>query len=409
MFRISRDLFYSYINKGVYSIKFGFGDVKKVLLSFIRDVAECILYIKNHKRYDNQVLKDKNILFVSTYNNYQTLKFLKNKIPDTLLVSPGGYSGNLSDCLNIRSQLNNCMRFDKYFFILYLLMHPRYNIYSLDLILKFYGIEDIYYKILKNNKPNSIIISNDHHPSSRGAILAANKLKLPCIYIQHASVSQYFPPLRNSHALLYGEYSKKIYQQIALTNTKIILVGMHQFDDKMEMIKNKKCTYNIGIAYNGLDDINNVFDLYDQLVSSFPDYIFVLRPHPADKRKLLKECTISRASIETATEFLSQIDVLITNNSSIILEAAVMNVWPLQFDFGINKDDHYDYYGFINSGLSLEMKSFDDVPLAIKNIYKKRIFDVRKRAKIYNASIDSPYEFRVEDKIVEIIKKEILV
>ena len=409
MFQDDKELFHIYINKGLYSNKFGLNELKILIVFFLKDIIKSMIYFLTPiKKVELNFLRSKNVLFIGSKNNYQTLKFLKNKLPHTLFVSPGGYGATISNCFNIRPFINNFTEFKKYFFIFYLMFSSNYIISNIEKILKSYGLINIYISILKNNRPNSIVISNDHDPSSRGIIIAAKKLKIPCIYIQHASVSKYFPPLRFSHALLYGQYSKDVYEKIGETNTKVYQVGMHQFDYLKQIIENKYLTQRIGLAFNTIDDIDDVSDLYKELNNVFPNVEIIIRPHPRDKRKLSDNFNISSLNKEDATAFLSKVDILIAGNSSILLEAALMNVLPLQYYFGKHSEKFGDYYGFIKTGLAIEVYSPADVIEKIDNFYSTHELNIRQKAKVYDASVNSDFEFKVEEKIVEIIINDIL-
>jgi hypothetical protein len=55
------------------------------------------------------------------------------------------------------------------------------------------------------DRPRFLVVSNDHNPINRALTLLALKLGVKSIYMQHASVSERFPPLRFNYAFLDGE------------------------------------------------------------------------------------------------------------------------------------------------------------------------------------------------------------
>jgi hypothetical protein len=407
MFREKIDLFYLYVNAGEYvkplTFREGLLMLKRLGIHFIKESAKFLKARLVTTKKGRPVFKDKQIIYANTINNYEALKFLLKKYPEALLVGIGAHVAAMEKSVNIRKYLLTPSHFTKYIFILYMWLHPRYRARNFELMLKGFGYIDKFVALLHANEPACIFISNDHYPDSRALILAARKLGIKCIYIQHASVSSLFPPMKASHALLYGEYSEKIYRQIGNTEASIIPVGNHKFDAYRECIQNKKFTGRIGVAFNKLDPIKEVVAVCEHLAKHFPADSIILRPHPAEKRQLDAAFPISRADRENSLEFLKGIDVLVAGNSNILLEAASMNVHACQIQFGAGVKSFVDYYGFIRTGVAKEIKSKEELVAVISAIFEKGIFDARKNTKLYDASVGEPYEFDVENHMVSVI------
>lgn len=370
-------------------------------LHLLRDFAR---YVRIRKAVARPDFKAKKIVYANTYNNYSALSFLVDHYKDAVLATDGGFVGKMGHAVNVRKYLQSYRRLDKYIFLLYLWIHPKYRVTHFDRIRRDYGFIDSFVNLLRGNEPVCIFISNDHFPTSRALILACRKLGILCIYIQHASVSVFFPPLRSSHALLYGKYSADIYSGIPDSEGKIIPVGNHRFDGFKEAILNKSATGKIGVAYNTRDEIGRVKELCDYIASSFGKENVVVRGHPADKREFDKSYQKSASLGESSLDFLKAIDVLVAGNSSILLEAAAMNVEPIQFYFWDVPSHFVDYYGFIKTGVAREARTKEEIVTQIGLFLKDSKSTARQRTKLFDASVGETYEFQVEKHIVSILE-----
>src|SRR5690606_16182909 len=111
---------------------------------------------------------------------------------------------------------------------------------------------------------------------------------------------------------------------------------------------------------------------------------------------------------ESSLAFLKEMDIVIAGNSSLLLEAACMNVLPLQYDFS-NYDAHLrDYYGFIRNGLAIHCSSIEEIIHKIDSVDFADYENIRARAKAYDASIATDYEFNVQEKIFSILDTNLL-
>jgi hypothetical protein len=403
MFKEELDLYYLYINPArnePFNRKESLTALRLILILFLQELKKIFRPVKAKGRVPD--FSEKKIVFAVTYNNYEAVKFLMDKYPDALLVTAHGYVSKIKSSIDLISFLKTGLSFRKFFFLMYLAVQKKYRLRHFKMILSSYNYVERYTEMLTNNKPACIFISNDHYPHSRALILAAKKLGIKCFYIQHASVSEVFPPLRTSHALLYGQYSEKIYRNIKGSEGAIIPVGNHRFDSYKSSIINKKSTGRVGVAFNTLDPISEVIDLCEYLAQYIAPEQIVLRAHPADKRKFSAKFSVSPKG-ESSLDYLKGIDILVAGNSSILLEAAAMNVHALQMYFQPVPDYFVDYYGFIRTGVATEIKARDELRSSIQTILGNKKFDSRSKTRLYDASVGQPYEFDVENHIVAVV------
>jgi hypothetical protein len=75
-----------------------------------------------------------------------------------------------------------------------------------------YAYLPYFFDQLRRCRPKTVLVSNDHNVSNRALMAVARALKIPVAYLQHASVSPLFPPLRVDYAFLDGEASLATYR-----------------------------------------------------------------------------------------------------------------------------------------------------------------------------------------------------
>lgn len=223
-------------------------------------------------------------------------------------------------------------------------------------------------KVLLLSRPKIIVMTNDHNVSNRSLRLAAEVLGIKTLYMQHASVSNLFPPLEFDYALLDGQVSLDRYNEcfdIAkekplrllknIRNCHVLLSGQKKIIEQRKGC-NKRA---LGVAVNKLDDFKYVEELLFKLIR-FGKVCFI-RTHPSQSSKFIdkikKICKenenvfFSDSNFESLTEFFSKINSLISGDSSIHIEAALTGMSTFYYEMS---DDIYqsDYYGYVENGVS---------------------------------------------------------
>ncbi|MEO6150165.1 MAG: hypothetical protein ABIN95_06545, partial [Mucilaginibacter sp.] len=105
---------------------------------------------------------------------------------------------------------------------------------------------------------------------------------------------------------------------------------------------------------------------------------------------------------ESSLTYLSNLDMVIGNNSSILLEAAALNVFPVQYNF--SNGEQTDSYGYIKNNVVTEALSIEQLDDLIENKNTGELY-YRNKAKLYDASINTDHEYSVQDKVIEVIDK----
>lgn len=260
---------------------------------------------------------------------------------------------------------------------------------------------------LKIKRPKAIILTNDHLQYHRVLRLAAQKNNILTVYIQHASVTRNFPELDFDLALLEGKDAQHKYMK-KRNSVDIRLVGMPKFDKYLPYIRKGEKIKSIGVCVNILDESSRIYSFCEKLREDFPDKTIFLRPHPRDVRKEFYDSLSTRynlvmsdANKDISFEYLKNVDINIAAESSIHLEAALMNVYPVYFRFS---NENRDYYGYQNRGLITEaFSSVKELSKFIETIQDKRP-SVRNRAKYYVETVNSEFDGKSAELCINAIK-----
>lgn len=269
--------------------------------------------------------------------------------------------------------------------------------YRLDYYLLTYGYYFICSAFLKIMKPKLIILANDHSLYTRALLIVAKRQKIKTVYLQHASVTDKFPPLGFDYAFLDGHDALMKYNSAGYSDTKVFLTGFPKLDG--EILNINQCTKvrSIGICLNYPYDKKYIEEFLGSFIVTFPNFKIIVRPHPGDTyfsywqkycEKMGVEFSDSRA--ESSFKLLRKVDMIISGESNIHLEAGMLNVYPVYFE--MSKDVEHDYYGFIKNGLiRTHPQNYDELINNIGELSQSKP-QIRKNAKFYYSTIDTAYD-----------------
>jgi hypothetical protein len=261
--------------------------------------------------------------------------------------------------------------------------------------------------LIKNPQLKMVIMANDHVLITRCLVELTEKYHIKSLYVQHASVTEKFPPLRFDYSFLDGQESLEKYQKIGNMRGKAFLSGSPRFDDFFHIENEKK--YDVGVALNALDSVEKALELCLYLKENYSDKIIV-RPHAAmvngmfDEELFLKhEIAVSNPIKDLSYVFISDIKVMIANESSIHLDAALMGVPSILYNF--SDKEVVDWYSYLKNGLIKKCDSYDDVleRLASQPILPTEI------VRYYAASYNTPINGKVGEMIANFIKRTLFV
>lgn len=279
--------------------------------------------------------------------------------------------------------------------------------YVFDYYLLIYGSYIVFRSFLQKHPVKAIVVANHYSPICTTFVKAARDENIKTIYIQHAQASDEFPPLNFDYSLLDGYDALKKYDSSGQSNTKVFLIGMPRMDPFISSVNQKRKLRQLGICINSMDPLYRVEILIKQLVSDFPEIDIILRPHPGDPQLNTWEEISSKYSItysnplkEESFAFLTKVDVIIVGVSSIAIEAALLNVYPIYYDFpGL----YLDYFAYIKNGLiDKHTDNYEDIRKWVSELYQFKP-DVRQRTKRYCNTVGTIFDGKSSELAAKII------
>lgn len=271
-----------------------------------------------------------------------------------------------------------------------------------------YGCNKAAGELLDFYKPRVVVLANDHLHFHRALMHEANNRGVPTIYVQHASVTDKFPPLGFTYSLLDGEDSFNKYKLREKTSGNIYLTGGIRFDGINIANQSSIGKTVIGVAINEIDDENIVKNTCQQLKQvkvNDEEVDVILRPHPQMPLDMWEEwckqnnIRFSVAREETSFEFLSRISVLVSNQSSIHLDAAMCHTPTIVYK--LSSSGLEDSYSFVKNGLAKEAKNVVELIHFIQeNNHQANDSAIR----YYNCSYGASYEGHVAKMMADLIE-----
>jgi hypothetical protein len=248
----------------------------------------------------------------------------------------------------------------------------------------------------EKTKPAALVVSNDHSHVPCVMVEAAKASGVPTLYVQHACVTERFPPLVADYALLDGLDAKEKYLAIGKTDCEIHLIGPTRLDGYTEHINHEQTVESVGVCFSLADEESRIFELLDMIVK-LEGIHFTVRPHygmSKDIRDRIKsfadenEFEFSDHKSVPALEFMKSIDLLVAGVSAITMEAALLNLTLANFCLNTSERD---WYGFVKNEL---VESFDNTSdlrrFILKNLEQRATS--RQLAKRYASSVDEPHD-----------------
>jgi hypothetical protein len=271
-------------------------------------------------------------------------------------------------------------------------------------------------------KPAFVIQSNDHSIGNRCLRLAAETLGIKTVYMQHASVSNLFPPLEFDYAFLDGEDALKKYvacrqswmsiqrQNANVSNVTVFLSGQQK---KIAITSSVDKAFCVGIGVNILDEFSCLKIILDVLNGKGVSCI--VRTHPGQSSAFLYELgnyTTQNKYVQfldsktsSLSDFFGRCSILVAANTSLHLEAAIAGLPTYYQEFSrlVHKSD---YYGFVKSGLSAHLPA-DIATMSVEEIMSLAISPEARLNAIrrYSESFGTPWQNREGELVSETLSR----
>ena len=256
------------------------------------------------------------------------------------------------------------------------------------------GVVWFYNHMLKKHRPECVVLANDHTFVTKPLEYICEEFNIPCMYIQHASVSSAFPELHFSCSFLDGIDSLEKYTcNDKQTRGKIVLLGAGRYDflGEYRMKRDNRIRKCIGVAVNDFDDNKKCDYACNFILERFPDITIKVRMHPS------MICTC--ATDESITEYLDSIDLQISNDSGVHLDAVLGGVRTIAYN--LSNYVFGDNYEYLKSGLIHLAKDVDELARCVEDplYFANDIMKIRR----YDESYGKSYAGHCSDIIADYI------
>lgn len=267
----------------------------------------------------------------------------------------------------------------------------------------------IFEKKLKQYEIEQVVLTNDHNLHTLSLLLASRNSGIKSYYIQHASVSPAFPKLLPEISLLEGQQAVDIYDQIGNLSKKIYLVGIPRLDGILSLKKSLNTTnITVGFCLKPYYSEPHIKE-YIEAISSLKNVKkIILRPHPGNSEAFYGKLKnypveISNARKERPHEFIKKLDVMISGESSIILESALMKVKTIYID---DKVAQYDLYGFVKNRIATPVHSLAELKEELQQIDFQKVEEQFSNCKYYCSTVNTDFENSSKDLIIKILNDD---
>jgi hypothetical protein len=217
----------------------------------------------------------------------------------------------------------------------------------------------------------TLIYSNDHCCFDRGIADASLEWGHTTVYIQHAAVTDIFPPLSSTYALLDGQNSLDVYRHIQGSKSTVLICG-RQYE--IAAIRDYRTfSKSALICASTIDTLENWRPIITAVQKC--GYKLTLRTHPSERkkeswRKLAQELGAKwQNPAETSlVDALKQSSVVLAGQSGVLLESALSGAISILVQFPDDtKRGLDDYFGFGSVGLAF-VAAPNDIPQVFKSI-----------------------------------------
>ncbi|MGI1671154.1 MAG: hypothetical protein K6L74_12635 [Neptuniibacter sp.] len=225
----------------------------------------------------------------------------------------------------------------------------------------------VLYSICPVAKSVSVLcVASDHSPVAKALVAVFHEKNNKTCYIQHAPVTEYFPPLNTHLSILYDEKTIQIYKRCAdklSQSFEANITLMTPFEEAFkhpELLSNE---FTVGICLGRFPEKKRFAPVIDLLLGMEEVGNVVLRQHPACKLDLSyshKKVALQPVG-QDLSEFVKNVDIALVPSSGVAIELLHSGV-PTFYVEGLD-DLPVDYYGFVEDGILplLDMNYFPSV------------------------------------------------
>ena len=198
--------------------------------------------------------------------------------------------------------------------------------------------------------PKAFVQANDHWPARVARSMVMKGLGIPRIYLQHAEVTDAFPPLDFEYSILRNQRSLETYARIGPVSgqTFVIARDLPPEGFAQRLMQDRSGPVSVVIYPTARILRDRLIALLKVLSSNAMISNVVVKRHPRALPLTLDDPEL--ADVKIVDDVTTQDHIAIVGNSSVALELLASGV-PVYQNFEFDPI-RADYYGFVNAGLT---------------------------------------------------------
>lgn len=191
------------------------------------------------------------------------------------------------------------------------------------------------------------VVANDHTDFPVVASMVMKYFSVPVVYVQHAEISRYFPPLDFDVSILRNHKTLDRYREIGEISGEVFIIPRREKDESFDRIFRARSSKTAVVIY-----LSSVFDVTElrkcvAVLQKNSDVLSVgVKPHPRSDCETLR--CMPGVSVYDSIPPVEH--VAIAPNSSVVVELLERGVPVFQY-FKLD-DVGSDYYGFVEEGIA---------------------------------------------------------
>jgi hypothetical protein len=273
--------------------------------------------------------------------------------------------------------------------------HRKSFAYVLDHYWLLYGLYIVASLWLRQKQATALVVANHMYPFHRVLLRAAREQAIPTFFMQHASLPPNVPFPPADYVLLEGSEALSKLAPPVDSSAQVFLIGMPKHDAYSRRLNSNANVRAIGFCTNNPDPFDRAEELIRTIKQECVTLKLILRPHNSDPRfdewkQMAKRNAIdfSDSTTELSFDFLRRVDATIAGDSNILLESALMNVYPLYYDFNRTQ---LDWYGFQRNNLVDYLSEPEQVCRLLATLSREKP-DVRLKTSTYCATVGTAFD-----------------
>ncbi len=242
--------------------------------------------------------------------------------------------------------------------------------------------------------PALLVVANDHTDLPVAATMVMRYFRVPVCYVQHAEVSEFFPPLDFYISILRNQKTLDKYQSISKVRGDVYVVPRSEKSQRFERILESRniLTADVVIYLSSIFNINVVRDCAEALLQNPFVATVSIKPHPRSDASVFQKIE----GVVVCEQIPNFVHLAIVPNSSVSVELLEQGIPVFQY-FALDAIVE-DYYGFVADGITLPVQR----EVLFRRFWCKDFYNASwiERFKKYSPSLDDDWQASI-DALVE--------